>query len=670
MTGSTPSLRTTCSVGVLLLWLCTPGAVFAQAPRAADLGQMSLEDLMNVQVTSVSKKEQKLSRTAASIYVIDQAEIRRSGATNIPDLLRGVPGVDVAQMDGGHWVISIRGFSDLYGNKVLVLIDGRSAYRTTFSGVRWDEMDMVLEDIERIEVIRGPGGTVWGANAMNGVINIITKSAEYTRGGLVSASAGSRTNADGVAQYGGSLGSGSYRGYSKYFNIGNEASAGQAPAEDGSHGFHAGFRADWTLEKQNGLVVQGDIDESRGAETLVNAVNSNALPMTSTFRDEIRYTGGNVLGRWNHAMANGSEMSLQVYDDYFTKTAYGVRESSNTVDVDFHHRLVIGSRNEVVWGLGIRTAASTLGPGYNLKFLPPQRTDNLESAFIQDEITIRNSLFLTLGSKFEHNSYTGFEYEPSAQLAWVVNSRHTVWASAARAIRQPARLDSDISLDAAVVPVGEGSFGVVQFNGSPNLHAEELRDFEIGHRTQISKHLSVDSVAFLSLYRRLEAFEPHDPFFTTSEGPPHIVFPQVLENSARAHNYGAEFFATWSVNTRWRLSSGLSALHLNLVDTSGLGITREDPGISPRHMFQARSLLNLRRNLDWDASVSQVGRLTSTPGYARLDSRLGWRLAESVELSLVGQNLLTPRHAENADAYLLAHTLIQRRVFATIVWRR
>ena len=433
--------------------------------------------------------------------------------------------------------------------------------------------------------------------------------------------------------------------FGKYFNIGNEASDRQIPVDDGSHGFHGGFRSDWNLGKPDGLVIQGDVAQSPGGETLVNAVSSNSLPLTSTLPDEIRYTGANVLGRWDHAMANGAAMSLQAYDDYYTKTAYGVSESSNTFDLDFHHRLAIGSRSDVVWGFGVRTSASTLGPGYNLKILPAERTDNLFSVFIQDEIKIADSLFLTLGSKFERNSYTGFEYEPSAQFAWVMSSRHTVWASVARAIRQPARLDFGVRLDAAVVPLGDGAFGVVQFTGSPNLAAERLLDFEIGHRAQINERLSVDSVAFLSVYHDLEAFEPQDPFFTASEGPPHLVFPMVLENSARAHNYGAEFSASWNVNNRWRLSPVLSVLHMNLVDASGLGITREDPGISPRRASEVRSFLNLRHDVDWDASASYVGHLSSTPGYVRLDTRLGWRPGASVELSLVGQNLQASRHA-------------------------
>ena len=303
----------------------------------------------------------------------------------------------------------------------------------------------------------------------------------------------------------------------------------------------------------------------------------------------------------------------------------------------------------------MRTSASTLGPGYNLKILPAERTDNLFSVFIQDEIKIADSLFLTLGSKFERNSYTGFEYEPSAQFAWVMSSRHTVWASVARAIRQPARLDFGVRLDAAVVPLGDGAFGVVQFTGSPNLAAERLLDFEIGHRAQINERLSVDSVAFLSVYHDLEAFKPWDPFFTASEGPPHLVFPMVLENSARAHNYGAEFSASWNVNNRWRLSPVLSVLHMNLIDASGLGITREDTRDRARDARpKYTSFLNLRHDVDWDASASYVGHLSSTPGYVRLDTRLGWQPGASVELSLVGQNLQASRHAGDFEVAVIA----------------
>jgi iron complex outermembrane receptor protein len=662
-------LLVACPLILSSLLLSQPLRAQSQPSAPHSLADISIEDLMNVEVTTVSAKEQKLSNTAAAVYVINQEDIHRSGATNIPDLLRMVPGVDVAQIDSGHWAISIRGFSDLYANKVLVLVDGQSRYRSSTSGVFWDQMDMPIENIERIEVIRGPGGTVWGANAMNGVINIITKTAKDTRGGLVTANEGSRTTAGGLLQYGGALGAGgTFRVFEEYSNIANGGSAGETPANDGSHGFHAGFRSDWILSPRSTLTVQGDVDQIEGGQTLTDEVFTNALPLTaSVIRDEIKYTSGNVLSRWNRTLANGSDISLQVSNEYFHSN-HIVRESSNVFDVDFKYHLVVGSRHDVVWGLGYRTTESTIVGGFDLSFLPPQRTDNLFSAFVQDEIRLTSSLSLTLGSKFEHNAYTGFEYEPSGQLAWEISAHHTLWASASRAIRQPARGDFAIQVDAAVVPLGNGNFGVVQVLGTPDVKAEQLRDFEVGYRTQIHPRLSIDSTVFLSFYRNLEAFEPQDPFFTTSEGPAHEVFPEVVENLAYAHDYGAEIFATWSINHRWKLSPGFSALHMNLVDPSGRGVTQEDPGVSPRHTVPVRSFLNLSRNVDWDVSLSYVGRLTDTPGYARLDSRLGWRLGESLEVSVVGQNLLTPRHAEYPDQYDIAHTLVERTVFGKITW--
>src|ERR1700733_10220391 len=288
----------------------------AQQPKDNDLSQVSLEDLMNLQVTSVSKKEQKLSKTGAAIFVITQEDIRRSGATNIPDLLRLAPGVDVAQVDANRWAISIRGFNDQHADKGLVLIDGRSVYSPSFSGVFWDMEDVPLEDIERIEVIRGPGGTVWGANAVNGVINIITKSAAATQGGLISAGTGSEEHADTLAQYGGKIGqNGDYRVFGRYFNTANSVFPNGQQAADGWSGGHLGFRSDWTLSPRDTLTVQGDFlktDESQTITTLF----SNALPLAKTFNDPLTATAGNILARWNHTMANGSEMSLQIYDDY------------------------------------------------------------------------------------------------------------------------------------------------------------------------------------------------------------------------------------------------------------------------------------------------------------------------------------------------------------------
>ena len=364
----------------------------AQLPTPRDLTQFSLEDLMNVQVTSVSKREQKLSKAGAAVYVINQEDIRRSGATNIPDLLRMVPGVHVAQMNTHTWAISIRGFTDKYGDKVLVMIDGRSVYTPLTSGVNWDQQDVPLEDIDRIEVIRGPGGTVWGANAVNGVINIITKSSKATPGGLISAGAGSQEAAQGLVQYGGRIGAkGAYRVFGDYTNLGNSPAPTAQAVTDGWHKSHAGFRSDWELSPKDTMTVQGDLFQSREAQT-IDTLFTNDLPREEIFDDQITVGAGNVLGRWDHTLLNGSGTSLQVYYDHYDRVERGLGETRNTVDVDFQHHLTLGSRNNIVWGAGYRVTSDNITPGYAIRYQPARRTDNLFSAFVQDEIRLTPSL--------------------------------------------------------------------------------------------------------------------------------------------------------------------------------------------------------------------------------------------------------------------------------------
>jgi len=642
---------------------------WAQQPKNPDLSQASLEDLMNIEVTSVSRKEEKKSETGAAIFVITQEDIRRSGATNIPDLLRLAPGVDVARVDANRWAISIRGFNDLHADKVLVLIDGRSVYTPSFSGTFWDLVDVPLEDIERIEVIRGPGGTVWGANAVNGVINIITMSAVATQGGLISAGGGSQDHADALLQYGGQIGhNGDYRVFGKFFDIGNSVFPDGQQSADGWLTGHAGFRSDWTLSQQDTLTVQGDFLRTNESQT-ITTLFSNALPLTETFNDPIRATAANILARWNHTLSNGSEMSLQLYDDYSRRVEQGFLDAQNTVDLDFQHHIGWGPRNDVVWGLGSRVIASDYGNGYNFTIVPSHRLDLLLSAFLQDQVRLTHSLSLTVGSKFEHNDFTGNEFEPSAQLVWTPTGKQTVWMSAARAIREPSPLDDGLEDDAASVPLG-ASFGIIRITGNPQMKAEELRDFEVGYRALVSKRVSLDVTSFVSLYPNLESFVAQTAYLATQQGVPYVVLPEVFVNGDRAHTYGAEFSANWNVTDRWRISPGYTyfLMHLN-GDSSGL-ITQ--PGASPNHQFQVRSLLDLPHHLNWDNTLGYVGKLVvgNIPAYARLDSRVGWRLGEFVELSVVGQNLLTPRHAEFLDAtYPTDYTLVERSVFGKVTWR-
>jgi iron complex outermembrane receptor protein len=656
------------------LSLCAAIAGPPDVPQ--DLSKISLEDLMNVQVTSVSKKEQKLSRAGAAVSVLTQEDIRRSGATNIPDLLRLVPGVDVAQIDANTYAISIRGFNNRLADKVLVLIDGRTVYTPTTSNVYWDQQDVPLEDIERIEVIRGPGGTVWGANAMNGVINIITKTSQSTQGGLVSAGGGSQGTERGLVRYGGRIGAkGTYRAFGNYLNTGNLTASDGTRAADGWNMMHGGFRSDWDLSKRDNVTVQGDLLRTGEGQT-INVTFSNALPLQGTFNEKVTVDAENILGRWNHIFANGSDTSLQVYLDRYKRHDEGVTETLDTADFDWQHHISVGSRNNVVWGLGYRVTSDEHVPGYGKTYVPLAQTKNLYSTFVQDEIAISKSLWLTLGSKFEHNAFSGFEYEPSAQLVWTPTSRQAAWFSVARAIRQPSREEETLRVDLATFPLANGGFGLVQLTGDRHHAAEQLRDFEAGYRAQVSRHFSVDLAAFSSYYTHLSTTELKTPFFTLTPAPPHLVTPLVFDSLASAHNYGVEAYANWNVTRHWRISPGYSAIHMrvNLDPASNDTNETEQAANTPQQQVQVRSFLNLTRSLDWDCALSRVGRLReggdgAVPGYSRVDSRLGWRVGEYVELSLNGQNLLTPRRAEFHNAYEVRRTLIERSVFGKITWR-
>jgi len=646
--------------------------IFGQKSQDVDLTQASLEELMNVRVTSVSKREQKLSSAGAAAYVITQDDIRRSGMMNVPDLLRMVPGVDVARIDANAWAISIRGFNYRYSTKVLVLIDGRTVYTPGFSGVFWDQQDVPLEDIDRIEVIRGPGGTVWGANAMNGVINIITKKASDTRGGLVRIGTGTEETANGLVQYGGSAGSnGSYRVFGKYFNVADGINADRTPATDGWHGMHGGFRADWDLSGRDTLTVQGDLFGSSEGQT-ITTLFSNQLPDSHTFTDKVSVGSGNVLGRWGHTFSNGSETSLQLYYDRFRRFDQAL-DILNTGDADFQYHFQVGSRHDVLAGAGYRLSDHTYTQGYEIGFGTGYRRDNLYSTFVQDQVQLKSSLALTIGSKFEHNNYTGFEYEPSAQLVWTPTNRQTVWASGARAIRQPSWFDAESKLDAATFPLDGGGFGLVQFYGNPNTKAETVLDFEAGYRNQVSKELSLDVTAFRSQYSRLQSLEPGTPYFALDPLPPHLVVPSYWNNLAHAQNYGVEFSSNWNITNRWRLSPGFSFLQMKIgVDPSSHDVTTvASVGDSPKHQAQLRSTFNLPHNLEWDTSAYYVGALGIGPvgSYTRLDTRIGWRAKEGVEFSVGGQNLLRPYHFEFFDGIQVHPTLMERSVVGRMAWR-
>jgi iron complex outermembrane recepter protein len=636
-----------------------------------DLTKASLEELANIQVTSVSKKEQALSKAGAAVFVITQEDIRRSGMMNIPDLLRMAPGVNVARLDANTWAISIRGFNNRYSDQVLVLIDGRSVYSEAFSGVFWDQLNIPLEDIERIEVIRGPGGTVWGANAVNGVINIITKSSKDTQGGLLTAQTGSAEDLGSLLQYGGKIGSiGTYRVFGDYFNVNPSVPATGVTGADGWHGSAGGFRSDWNLSPNDTLAVQGDLSQTAEGQTLT-AVIVNQLPLVRTFNDRVTVGAGDVQARYQHTFSNGSELAWRTSFDRYHR--YDQAESAiEDLDTGLQYHFKTGARNDIMAGAGYRLTDSSYVGIYDSFLVPEDSRENLFSVFLQDEITLTKNLTLTLGSKVEHNAFTGFEYEPGVQLVWTPRARQSVWFSASRAIRQPSLLDEYVNEAVSVVPLQNGAFGVVELSGNPQMNAESMLDYELGYRNQVNRRMFFDVSTFLSNYKDLRTANLGAPFFTSDLGPAHLVIPEMWENSARALDYGAELSASWDVTSRWRLSPGFSLLHMNVwtYPSNAAATPFASAGLSPQHQAQLRSSVNLSHRVEWDTSAYFVGALSAgpVPPYTRLDSHVGWTMGESLYFSVSGQNLLSPRHFEFLTGYQVLPTEVERSVVGKITW--
>jgi iron complex outermembrane receptor protein len=657
----------------LALFLLGGGYAMGQSGQSG-LADATLEELLNTQVTSVSKKEQSLSKTAAAVFVISAEDIRRSGATNLPDVLRAVPGVEVAQINANTWAVTIRGFNSRFSDKVLVLVDGRSVYTPSFSGVYWDQIDVPLEDIERIEVIRGPGATIWGANAVNGVINIITKTARTTEGGLATTTAGNQQQS-GMAQYGDEAGGGgAYRAFVKYGRTADSRMPDGSRADDGWSQLHGGFRTDWTLSPKDSLTVQGDIFSNWEGQTRTHWFLP--LPGDSTFSQPVDTDGGNLLARWRHEFAGGSDLAVQTYFDYYHRNEFGAPEVQKTVDFDFQYHFKAG-RNDVVWGAGYRQIGSSFAATPQVSMTPARQTDRLYNAFFQDEIQLTPALWFTLGSKVEHNVFTGFEFEPSARLAWSATKKQTLWAAASRAIRQPSQLEESVNVNVAQIPLDPYTLLVPRLVGDPHFRSEELRDFELGYRTEPSSKLSIDVTGFLSFYRHLGTLEPQ-PLLTAAPplGSPYLLViqePYSYDNKGYATTYGGEVALNWKVNSRWRLSPSYSLLHINfyLDPTSQDTWSQALVGNSPEHTIRLHSTVNLTPRLDWDQTVSWSNGFQNgvVPSHTRLDTRVAWRPGESLEFSVTGQNLLRPGFLEFGNAYEISATEAQRSVFAKLTWR-
>lgn len=668
---------------VLFVLALVPSSLAApqQQNDVPDVTAMSMEDLMNMQVTSVSKRSQKMADAAAAVFVITQDDIRRSGATSIPEALRMVPGIQVARIDENKWAIASRGFNGRFDNKLLVLIDGRSVYTPLFSGVYWNFQDVMLEDVDRIEVIRGPGATLWGANAVDGVINIITKSAKSTQSALLNAGGGSEERGSTNVRYGGKINQDAYyRVYGKYFNIGPSVYPGSdLVANDNWDAWHGGFRTDWSPSGPNSWTLQGDIQRSKFAENL--SIPSLAAPFTSTFPNQGSFDGGNILGRWNHSFAT-SNMSLQMYYDHtrlIDDSLFSDRE--NIFDIDFQHSFHPGSNHEVVWGVGYRAIHDSNDSSFTVSISPNQLTLNQFSAFAQDEISFADRrLRLTLGSKLEHNDFTGFEVEPNARLLWNLSKNQSVWTAVSRAVRTPAITEEGLQLNSAVIPPGGPGNptplpAVVAITGNHGFASEDLLAYELGYRMQVSNSFSADIATFYNQYSHLRTAEPGTPSIEGSPIPTNIVIPFSAANNMGGGTYGGEIFGDWRVLPKWRLLGSYSYLQMSLrKDANSLDPLPDNPaGSSPHNQVYLRSSLDLGRHFEHDFIVRHVGSLPglNIPSYNSFDMHLSWSAPSGVVFSVGSQNLFNNRHLEFIPDFInTAPTEVTRSIYGQITWRR
>jgi iron complex outermembrane recepter protein len=635
------------------------------------LKQLSLAELGSVEVTTTSKEPAEVWKTSAAVFVITQEDIRRSGATSIPEALRLVPGVEVAQVDSDHWSVGIRGFGSVLASKLLVLIDGRSVYTPLFAGVYWQAQATPLEDIERIEVIRGPGGTIWGANAVDGIINIITKSAKDTHGTTASLVGGNVEEGTGTVRYGSGNDHGfNYRVYGMGFNRGPEFHAAGTNFDEWRMG-QAGFRTDWGQSSRDTFTFQGDIyREGAGGATTYSLYSP---PSQVNAYGTSNLTGGNLLGRWKRVLNEGSDFQIQAYFDRTNHFEPEFGETRDTFDVDFLDHLTLPGQQNFLWGLGARVSPGNLVQRVpTIDFLPHHLTDLIYSGFAQDEIAFLNHrLLLTVGSKLEHNNYTGFEAQPSGRLLWNRTARESVWGSVSRAVRTPSRLDEDVQLTdfAAVTPLPI----YLRVSGSRQFRSEELIAYEAGYRRLVTPHCYVDVALFYNDYNDLYSFQVGAPFLETSPSPVHAILPLLTSNGIKGTTKGFEVAPDWKPVSNWELRASYSYLDMELENNPGSNdptTVAADEGSSPRHQVAIQSLVNLSKKLEFDQTYRYVSALPAqtVASYQTMDTRFGWHITPELELSVGGQNLLQPHYAQyGGDPGGLVQ--IKRSAYLKLVWR-
>ena len=626
-----------------LICFAPPG--LAQQPdsslSAEALKKLSIEELMNLQVTSVSKRPERLSQTASAIQVITQEDIRRSGASSLAEALRLATNLQVAQVDSRQWAINARGFNSTTANKLLVLIDGRTVYTPLFSGVFWDAQEVPLADIDRIEVISGPGATLWGANAVNGVINVITKDATDTPGLLLSGGGGTEQRGFGTVRYGGALGSKARaRIYGRGFGRDATALSSGQDGVDDWHLWQGGFRMDWDAAPANRVTLHGDLYDGRIGQPSPAA--------------DIAVSGGNLMAKWSHTISEQASLAAQLYYDRTHRDIPGTfGEDLDTYDVDLQHATRLSARHDVVWGLGYRLINDRVVNSSALAFLPPHVAREWFSGFVQDEIAlVPNRLQVALGTKIEHNDYTGFEIQPSGRVNWTLSPSASLWAAVSRAVRTPSRIDREL-----FAPAQPPYF----LAGGPGFHSEEALAYELGFRHQQGS-LALSVATFYSRYHGLRSLEQVNP--------PAAV-PLVIGNGQDGESFGAELTAEYLLTNRWRVRSGYTELRVHIWPNPGSTDTSRGAAEShtPDRQFFLHSSVDLPAHLALAAGFRAIDDITNqqVPAYAELNATLTWQPTSKLDLSLVGQNLLHRRHAEfGAPA---TRRGIERGVYGAVAWR-
>ena len=607
---------------LLILALTRGGTAFGDNTPADDLTQMSLADLAKVEVTSVSKAEEPLQRAPAAVYVISHDDIERSGVTSIPEALRLAPNLLVTQTSSSAYVISARGFggnpnSQNFSNKLLILIDGRSVYTPLYSGIYANTLDVMLEDVERIEVISGVGATLWGANAMNGVINIITRAAYLSHGAYVDVGAGNQEQLTG-ARYGDMLNADTaYRVYAMGFHRGSSELADDSSAHDGWSKGQAGFRADWTTEHDSATV---QADYYRGSEHVLDSADGSLL-------------GANILARYQHRGAI-SDLQAQAYLDQTEQfgPAGGTAFVVHTYDAEVQQTIVAGTSNRIVWGGGERLYSYAITNTPTFLFAPPSHELTLGNVFAQDTLSLSRSVSVILGLKLEDDPFSGWTALPDVRLSWGITDQHSVWAAASRAIRSPTPFDTEV-----IEKLGT----ITYLAANAQFRPEEVKAFEIGWRAQPSDTISLSIAAFYNVYDDLRTVEPASST---------AFLPLYWGNSMRGDTSGIDAWGNWQVNDWWRVSPGISWVHERLSfiagasELLGVGQAADDPS---SHATLTSSM-NLPRHVSFDASLRYVGALPGPelPHYYNLDMRLGWQASRTLELSIRGANLLRPQQTE------------------------